>query len=117
MTYSIDFRRKVISIKEKERLSYKATAARFDIGTTTLVRWKKQLEPKRNRNKPATKINMGALKEDVKNYPDSYVYERAKRLGASRNGVYYALKRLNITYKKNFKSSESKTRRETIFPE
>jgi transposase len=100
MTYSIDFRRKVISIKEQEGLSYKQTAVRFGIGKTTLVRWKQKLEPESTRNKPATKIDMEALKVDIKKYPDSYHYERAKRLGVGIRTVGDALKRLNVTYKK-----------------
>ena len=100
MTYSIDFRRKVFSIKQKEGLSFEQTAQRFNIGKTTLVRWTKKLEPDKNRNKPATKIDMEALRNDVKQYPDAYNYERAKRLGVSTNGIWWALKRLNITYKK-----------------
>ena len=43
---------------------------------------------------------MGALKKDVEAYPDGYNYERAARLGVSTSGIYYALKRLNMSYKK-----------------
>ncbi|MDE9545722.1 IS630 transposase-related protein, partial [Xenorhabdus bovienii] len=38
---------------------------------------------------------------DVKNYPDDYQWERAKRLGVSQSAIHYALKRLKITVKKN----------------
>ena len=55
MTYSIDFRKKVLAIKEKEKLTYDEAAKRFQIGKTTLVRWHKKLEPQLTRNKPATK--------------------------------------------------------------
>jgi transposase len=65
MTYSIDFRKKVLKLKAEENLSYEAAAERFKIGKTTLVRWHKKLEPQLTRNKPATKINMEALKQDV----------------------------------------------------
>ena len=116
MTYSIDFRRKVISIKEKERLSYKETSVRFGIGTTTLVRWRKKLEPQRSRNKGATKIDMEALKIDIKEYPDSYHYERAGRLGVGIRTVGDALKRLKVTYKKKPNTSEAQGRREAILP-
>ena len=51
--------------------------------------------------KPATKINMEALKEDLKAYPDGYLKERAERLNVSHNCIWRALKRLKITYKKN----------------
>ena len=59
MTYSIDFRRKVLDVKKKEGLTF-------------------------------------------------------ERLGVSKNGIWWALKRMNVTYKKNSMSPESR-RRETFF--
>lgn len=105
MTHSIDFRRHVFRVKQDEQLTYEETAKRFKIGKASLVRWNRELEPKKNRNKPAIKIDMAVLKADVINYPDSFQYERAARLGVSRSGVYWALKRLGISYKKNTESS------------
>ncbi len=66
-----------------------------------------RVEPKKTRNKPATKIDMKALEEDVKTYPDAYQYERAARLGVSQRAIGNALKRLGISYKKNAQASES----------
>ncbi len=65
-----------------------------------IARWKKAITPKSKRNKPWKKINKEALIEDIKKYPDSYGYERAERLCASRNGIQDAMKRLSVTYKK-----------------
>ena len=79
MTYSTEFRRKVLDIKEQENLTAEETAKRFGIGITNFSRWKKQLEPKRTRNKPATKIDRETLKRDVELYPDADHYERAIR--------------------------------------
>ncbi|MFI0436101.1 MAG: IS630 transposase-related protein [Parachlamydiaceae bacterium] len=42
--------------------------------------------------------------EDVKKYPDAYMYERAQRLCVSSAGIRFALKRLNITHKKKPRS-------------
>ena len=109
--YSICFRKKVLSIREKEKLSIKQTASRFAIAIRTIVNWLQRLEPTTKRNKPATKVDMEALKEDVEYYPDAYLYERASRLNVSRSGIHRALKRLNITYKKNSKSSKSRSRK------
>jgi transposase len=114
MTYSLDFRKKVLKLKAEENLSYEATAERFKIGKTTLVRWKKKLEPQATRNKPATKIDMEALKQDLIDYPDGYQHERAKRLGVSQKGIFEALKRLGVTYKKNLKPSQGGSRK-TIY--
>ena len=113
MTYDLSFRQKVFEIKTSEGLTYEETAKRFGIGKTTLVRWNQRLLPLENRNKPATKIDMDALKEDIKTYPDAYQYERAERLRVTPMGVWHALKRLGVTYKKNSKSPEGLQRQTT----
>ena len=117
MTYSVDFRKKILLIKARESLSFDKTALRFGIAKTTIVRWVKDITIKTKRNKPATKIDMEALAKDVKQYPDSYLYERAKRLTVSNNTVLYALRRLNVTYKKNSKPSKEQYRRQTFLSE
>lgn len=96
-----------MQIKEEEKLSLDKAAKRFKVGRATIFRWTKQLYPKVTREKPATKINMKGLEDDVKKYPDAYLCERAKRLGVSVSCIWYALKRLLMTYKKN--SAASKT--------
>ena len=108
MTYSIDFRRQALLIKEPDQLSFEATAKRFGVGQSSVFRWSKPIEVRRTRDKPATKIDMEALKQDVEQYPDAYQYERAERLGVSQRGIGYALKRLGISRKKNFLTSSSR---------
>ncbi|BAP57310.1 transposase [Thioploca ingrica] len=66
-------------------------------------------------NRSTTKIDMEALKRDVEQYPDAYQYERAKRLGVSRRGIGYALKRLEISRKKNVLTSASGCRKTGTF--
>jgi len=105
MGYSLDFRKRVFEIKKRDNMSCKAVCERFGISTRTFSRWKRRLEPKLKRNKPATKIDMKALEKDVAKYPDAYQYERAKRLGVSSGCVLYALRRLGISNKKNTFSS------------
>jgi hypothetical protein len=61
MTYSIDFRCKVLSVREKEGLAIAEVAERFYVGVATVVRWLQRLEPRRTRYKPATKIDRIAL--------------------------------------------------------
>jgi len=111
MTYSVDFREKVLSVKAREKLSFSAVAERFDVGIASVVRWSKKLCPQRHRNKLPTKISDDSLLQDVAQYPGGYHHERAQRLGCSKSGIGVALKRLNITYKKNANPSQSKTRR------
>jgi transposase len=114
MTYSIDFRKKVLKVREKEGLSVEGVAIRFGVGKASVMRWLIELEPKKTRNKSATKIDMELLKKDIEEYPDSYQYERAERLGASQSGIYWALKRLNVTYKKNTNPSKSRRRKALV---
>jgi hypothetical protein len=72
MTYSTDFRRKILGIKEQENLTTEEAAKRSaGIGTANFSRWGKNLEPKRTRNRPAAKIDMDALRRDVESYPDA----------------------------------------------
>ncbi|AKH39052.1 MULTISPECIES: IS630 transposase-related protein [Nitrosomonas] len=116
MTYPILFRRKVLSVREKENLSMAQVAKRFGIGVASVMRWIKTPDPKTTRNKPATKINMEMLAQDIKNYPDAYQYERAKRLGVSKQGINHALKRLGVTYKKKPVSPQSQRKRAAYLP-
>jgi transposase len=108
--YSLDFRRKVLGIKQAEGLSFTEVSARFKVGIASLVRWTRKIEPCTKRNKPATKIDMEGLKKDIETYPDAYQYERAQRLGVSQSGIRLALKRLGVSYKKKPQASESGSR-------
>ena len=75
------------------------------IGVASLYRWSDNLEPCETRQKPATKVDMDKLKNDIKEFPDNYQWERAQRLGVGQPAIHYALKRLKITVKKNSKAS------------
>lgn len=116
MTYSLDYRRKVLSVREKEELTIAEVAERFCVGVATVVRWLKRLEPQRTRYKPATRIDRIALARDVREHPDAYHAERASRLGVSKQGIGHALKRMNITYKKNATASQGERRRTACLP-
>ncbi len=105
MAYSLEFRKHVFKVKQKEQLTFAQTSDRFSIPIRTLFRWQNRIEPKSKRNKPATKVDMDALARDVKCNPDLYQHERAKKFGVSQSTIFYALKRLNISYKKNAISS------------
>jgi len=56
MTYSIDFRKKVLEVRSREGLTLKEVSNRFSVGIASVVRRSKMLELQRTRNKPATKI-------------------------------------------------------------
>ena len=107
-SYSKEFRKKVFEIKKKEGLTNKQTADRFGISERVIYEWKHKPEPQKTRNKPATKINMEALKKDIEERPDDYHYERAGRFNVSTSAIFYAVKRLGIRYKKNASSPKSR---------
>ena len=107
MTYPLKYRERVLEAKE-EGLSYAETAEQYRVSISTIQRWEKEPKPQEKRNKPATKIDMQALENDVKKYPDAYQKERAKRFGVSPAGIGHALKRLKITRKKNAAASASR---------
>ncbi|SFJ07174.1 transposase [Nitrosomonas sp. Nm34] len=115
MTYPISFRHKILSVRKKENLSIAQVAKRFCVGVVSVMRWIKTPDPKTTRNKPATKINMERLAQNVKNYPDAYQYERAKRLGVSKQGINHALKRLGVTYKKSLRHPKASEEERRIF--
>lgn len=114
MTYSIDFRRKVLDVKKKEGLTFEETSKRFCVGKNSIFLWSKKIEPIEKRNRKPRSINLEALKKDIEDYPDAYQHERAQRLNISSHCIFYNLKKLNVTYKKNPLSPKSRRRKTVI---
>ena len=48
MTYPAKFRKKVLSVMEKDDLTIDEAAERFDIGSASVFRWKTNSEPSLN---------------------------------------------------------------------
>lgn len=105
--YSLDFRKRVFAIKGEKGLTFNQTSKRFCVGIRTLFAWQKNIEPKTTRNKPATKIDMEALKKDIAKNPDRFQWERAQDYNVTAWGIGKALRRLEISVKKNAISSQS----------
>ena len=105
MAYSLDFRKQVFQVKQKEKLAFQEVSDRFRVPIRTLLKWQKRIIPKTKPNKPSTKLNMEALDKDVEDNPDHFQYERAKKFGVSQSAIYYAWRRLKISCKKNAISS------------
>ena len=97
MTYSVDFRRHVLPIREKEGLSLEQISQRFGVGRAWLCRWLKRLKPNQSRPRKR-KVDLAALAEDVRQYPDAFQHERAARFGVFANAIFHALRRLGVTY-------------------
>lgn len=116
MTYSYHFRKKVLTTRKREGLTIEQTAKRFNIGLASITRWLKHPQPKTKRSRRWSKIDKKQLQLDILKYPDAYHHERAQRLGVSSTGVRDAMKRLGVSYKKNFISSSSRRRQTAILP-
>ncbi|MEC5211360.1 transposase [Psychrobacter sp. PL15] len=106
MTYSIDYRKQVLS-SIADGMTIREAALFYGLSTSTIHSWQQNLAPKTKRNKAPTKIPDDALIEDVKRHPDDYNYERAHRLNCSNTGIFNALKRLGISQKKDLGTSKS----------
>ena len=106
MTYSIDYRKQVLS-SIGDGMTIREASVFHGLSTSTIHSWQQNLVPKTERNKAPTKIPDDALIEDVKRYPDDYNYERARRLSCSKTGIFNALKRLGISQKKDLGTSKS----------
>ena len=84
----------------------KATAIQFSIGETTIKEWKKlrketgSLE-KRPLERSHKKIDPEILRAYIEENPDAYQREIAEHFGVVQSAVFFALKRLGITRKKN----------------
>jgi len=100
MSYSIDFRRHVLSVREKEGLSFAQTAGRFSVGIASIKRWSKRLEPKPYDRKTIRKLDPAELAQNVRDYPDMYQHERARWFGVTPKAIWQALRKLGVTYKK-----------------
>ena len=116
MTYSIDFRRRVLSPRKKEGLTLEETAQRFGVGRASLCRWLKRLEPDQSGPRKR-KINLVALAQDVRHYPDAYQHERAARFGVAPNAIFQALRKLGVTYKKSPPAPKGGRRRSARLPQ
>lgn len=55
MTYPLKFRQHALAIKTQEKLTYAQTAARFCVGTASLMRGAKRIEPCLTRVNPLPK--------------------------------------------------------------
>lgn len=110
--YNQQFINKVLLLRKS--LSIRKLAEKYNISTRTIQNWEQGNLPTGKRNKPNSKLDKLELIEDVELYPDAYQYERAQRLKVSQMCIWYNLKKLCISYKKNSTSSQSRRRKALI---
>ena len=106
MAYSVDLRMKAVKRYLGSGDSFAQTGKIFDVGATTVRSWVEQYEATGDlSNKPLNrkprKIDPEMLRVYVKEHPDDTQQEIADAFGCCNQAVSKALKRLNITRKKN----------------
>ena len=106
MTYSLDYRKQVLKSLD-EGMTFAGAAEFYNLSPTTIQNWKRRVQSKATRQTKPYKIPDDVLLNDVKEHPDDYQYERARRLNCSKTGIYHALKRLGISQKKDLRTSKS----------
>jgi transposase len=106
MAYSADIKRLAMKMVYTDKCTYEHIHKTLLISEKTIKNWVKlnknnALYTIKPRSNASRKINDDSLRAYVLQNPDAYLYEIAEYLGVSTSGVHDALKRLNITYKKN----------------
>jgi transposase len=103
MSYSIDFRKAAIEYKAGH--TFKELKKVFKITSQTYYNWLKLEKEtgsfkKREVETRKCKIDLTKLKQAVEEKPDAYLYELAELFNCTVQAVFYALKKIKITYKK-----------------
>ena len=99
MGYSKEFKDKVIEIMTRDKMSVRKAAQHFNVCIQTIQNWKKSTVTKPIPGRPA-KISKEQILNDVEQYPDDYISERAERFGVSTHAVFNALHAAGISRKK-----------------
>ena len=108
MTYSLDFRQKVLSVRKRNNLTFQQVANRFSVGIASVARRSKNPAIKAYVRVKTHKIDLNLLAlDDVEIYPDA---DQDERFGVCQKTIGHALKKLNVTYKKSPDASQSERR-------
>ena len=112
MSYSLDFRQKVISYIENGGKVTKA-AKIFEIGRATIYRWlnRQNLEATKVERRKR-KLDWKALEKDVQLHPDARLIERAKKFGVHPSAISHALKKMKITRKRSYDTEKEIEKKE-----
>ncbi|NQY82008.1 MAG: transposase, partial [Alphaproteobacteria bacterium] len=81
MIYSLDFRQTVLSVRERDNLTFQQVADRFSVGIARVARRSKNPAIKAYVRVKTRKLDLNLLALDVKIYPDADQDERAERFG------------------------------------
>ena len=104
MGYGIDLRRQVMRFINKGGSKVEA-AILFGVARSRIYEWLKLDKSLSSGKKPgpkkATRIDEAALLSALKENPDALLRELAVRFKVDPSSIYYALKRLRVSRKKN----------------
>lgn len=112
MTYSVDFREKVVAFVQNGG-GQREAARRFDISLWCVRDWlaRQNLQPRQKGVPRQRKLDKEALRAHVRDYPDALIRERAAHFGVYPNAIGVALKSMKLTHKKRRSSTRSAIRR------
>ncbi len=105
MSYPVKYRERTIEYRQ-EGHTLEETSKVFKVAVSTIREWAKRLKEKGNLapdtpERSFKKIDPEKLKAYLAEHPDAYQWEIAKEFGCVQSAVGQALKRLNITRKKD----------------
>ena len=105
MAYDKKYRESVLDFLAKGNTTVKAHEV-FGVSRSTIRDWQRiQKETGKPDKRPLTriapKLNPDRLQSYIAEHPDSYQRECAEEFNCTQSAVYYALKRLKLTRKKN----------------
>ena len=116
MSYPIKFGRHILHVKARDCLSCADVSLRFSVGIASVKRGSKQLEPKPYKPRKDRKVDLDALRDDVRTYPDAYQYERAERLGVTRKAIWQVLRKIEVAYKNSAEAPKGGRRQTAVLP-
>lgn len=105
MAYSVDFRKRALNFMD-EGHTYAELYESFKIYPATIEDWRKllaetgSLKPQYRKTRKC-KIDTKELRQALEEKPDAYLHELAKPFNCTKQAVFYALRKLKQTYKKN----------------
>ena len=101
MAYSIDLRKRVVEFVEAGGRKAEA-ARRFRVSIWCVQDWgtRADLAPK-HQGPRRRKLDRLALRQHVAQHSDATLKERAQHFGVRINAIWYALRQMKVTHKKN----------------
>jgi putative transposase len=102
MHYGLDLRERVIGFI-KEGGSKSEASRRFRVSRQTIYNWLSlpTLAPVKMVHRRKRKLDWEALRQDMLDNPDVLLRERAVKFGVRPNAIFYAVKQMDFSHKKN----------------